>query len=140
MKYMFLAFLFCAAFTASALAQDRTVPSRRVFQPSPQLSVIHDTDNAAGIAQTPYGHALTLGGPIPAGSTVGVYGHFLLRSANKVLLWSDGGVVVVDAETSRYPFFGLEMVTFRLPVDLRGDVWVTTVGRLNSNTVKIVVE
>lgn len=121
------------------LPQDRTPPLRRQFQPSPQLVTYPDTDNAAGIAQTPHGYALSLSGPVPAGSIVGIYGYRLVSSsASKILLWSDTGVMVVDCDAWRYAFF--EMVTFRLPANLYGDVWVTTLGRQTSNTVRITIE
>lgn len=140
MKTLLLAILLLVS-ASVCLAQDRSLSPRRTIQHAPQLSVIADTDNAAGIAQSPYGFALPLGEPIPAGSTVGIYGRFLISSgASKALLWSDAGVMVVEASTWRYPFFGLEMATFRLPDGLRGDVWVTIAGRQASNTVKITVE
>ena len=128
--------------SVAALAQDRVPPSRRTTTLSPQLTVITDTDHAAGFIQTSYGYPLALTGDlIPASSTVGIFGQYLTsNSTSKVSLWSDNGVQVVDATVWQYPFFGLEVLIFRLPVDLHGNVYVTTLGRQASNTVKITVE
>jgi hypothetical protein len=57
-----------------------------------------------------------------------------------VLIWHNGGVVAVPASGSRYPFPGMEIITFRLPVNVTGEVWVTTAGRQPSNTVRLIVE
>lgn len=146
MKQLLLALFLCAlacGLVTAVFAQDRTLSQRRVFQPSPQLSTLTDTDVAVGIAQTPQGYAMPIqGDPIPAGSLAGIFGHSLVSSgATSVLLWGESGDVrLVRATTWRTSFPGLEMATFRLPADWHGDVWITLAGRQASNTVKITIE
>ncbi len=143
MKNLFFASFLLSLFLVSIIpAQSRSPKPRRTAQTAPRLLTVTDTDLAAGLAQTPQGYPQSLGnGSIPAQSTIGIYGRFLVSSgADKVILWSDIGILVVDARASRNSFPGLDMIVFRLPANLHGDVWITTVGRQASNTVKITVE
>lgn len=142
MRYIF-AFILSVALVSLTFSQDRQLSTRRTFQAPPSLATLWDTDFAAGIAQTPYGYALPLssGDPIPASSNVGLFGHFFLNNgANKVLLWSNSVVIAVDAQAMTYPYPGLEMILFRLPENVHGEVWVTVAGRQVSNTARIIVE
>lgn len=144
MKQLLFVLFLCAlacGFVTATFAQSRDLSTRRVFQPSPQLSTLSNTDAAVGIAQTPQGYVVPIQGePIPAGSLAGIFGHSLL-GARSVLLWSASGeVILLPAETWRTSFPGLEMATFRLPRDWHGDVWITLAGRQASNTVKITIE
>ena len=96
------------------------------------------TQDAAGIAQTPMGNILTLYGFLPEQSRVSLYGRSLM-GVSSVMLWHSGGIVAIPATTSRNSFPGLENITFRLPAGVVGEVWVTTIGRQSSNTVRLVV-
>ena len=142
MKNTFILLALLASLSIAAFAQDRLPPTRRTFQPSPHLMAVADTDDAAGLAQTPFGYVIPLqGDPVPAQSTVGIFGRHLLGSgASKVLLWSDSDILVLEAQVARNPFPGLEMITFHLPASVHGEVWVTVAGRRASNTVRIIVE
>jgi hypothetical protein len=140
MKHL-LALLLCASFVLCASAQERSLSPRRGFQPAPVLLTMAGSDDAAGFAQTPQGYALPLyAAPVPAESRVGIYGRSLSASTFSVMLWHSGGVERVTAESSRNAFPGLETVSFRLPADVRGEVWVTVIGRQTSNTVRLTVE
>ena len=59
MKHLLSLFL-CASLALCVVAQDRSLPSRRAFQPAPVLMTITGTQDAAGIAQdTPQGMMFT---------------------------------------------------------------------------------
>lgn len=139
MKHLLSLFL-CASFTLCVVAQDRSLPSRRAFQPAPVLLTMADSQDAAGIAQTPMGYVIPLYvTPIPAQSRVSIYGRSLL-SVSSVLVWHSGGIAFIPATTSRNSFPGIENITFRLPAGVVGEVWITTIGRQSSNTVRLIVE
>ena len=139
MKHLLSLFL-CASLALCVVAQDRSLPSRRAFQPAPVLLTMTGTQDAAGMAQTPMGYVVPLyAAPIPAQSRVSLYGRSLL-SVSSVLLWHDGGIVAIPAQSARNSFPGLETVAFRLPAGVVGEVWVTTIGRQSSNTVRLTVE
>ena len=59
MKHL-LSLSLCASLALCVVAQDRSLPSRRAFQPAPVLMTMTGTQDAAGIAQTPMGNILTL--------------------------------------------------------------------------------
>lgn len=138
MKIILSLFL-CASLALCVVAQDRSLPSRRAFQPAPVLLTMTGTQDAAGIAQTPMGYVVPLYGFIPEQSRVSLYGRSLMNTS-AVLLWHDGGIVAIPAQSARNSFPGLETVAFRLPAGVVGEVWVTTIGRQSSNTVRLVVE
>lgn len=117
-------------------------PPRRTVQPSPKLATLLDSDDAAGIAQAPNLDVIVLSGrPIPSGSTVGIYGsHLVKNNVTKLWLATDGVAQSVDAEAYSMRLPNLEIVVFRLPGNVRGEVWVTAAGRQISNPVRIIVE
>ena len=131
-----LSLFLCASLALCVVAQDRSLPSRRAFQPAPVLMTMTGTQDAAGMAQTPMGYVVPLYNGVPAQSRVSLYGRSLL-SVSSVLLWHDGGIVAIPAQSARNSFPGLEAVTFRLPAGVVGEVWVTTIGRQSSNTVRL---
>lgn len=141
MKQSVLLISFCV-FALSGVAQDRFVAPSRTFQAAPNLMTLPDGESAAGLAQTPMGYPSPLNGkPIPANSLVGINGHRLLSSnADHVLLWSDVGLQTVEAKVYSDFYPGLERIVFRLPAYLRGNAWITVMGRQSSNAVKIIVE
>lgn len=138
MKHL-LALLLCASFVLCASAQDRSLPSRRFFQPAPVLLTMTGTQDAAGIAQAPMGYVVPLYGFLPEQSRVSLYGRSLM-GVSSVMLWHSGGIVAVPAQSARNSFPGLETIAFRLPAGVVGEVWVTTIGRQSSNTVRLTVE
>ncbi len=134
-------FILLACLALCGFAQDRSLPSRRFFQPAPVLMTMIGTQDAAGIAQTPMGYVVPLyAAPIPAESRVGIYGRSLSANTFSVMLWHSGGVTFALAESSRNPLQGLGTASFRLPADVHGEVWVTAIGRQTSNTVRLTVE
>ncbi len=129
-----------------ALAQDRDVRVRSLKQPSSQLMGYSNLDNslipiAAGIVQSPQGYALTTHDLIPAESLIGLYGQSLIiNGVQKALLQNQGAEIVVEAHTWPVGWLKIEMMTFRLPPGVRGEVLVKTLGRDASNTVRFFVE
>lgn len=144
MKSLFFAFLLLIGFT-HGLAQDRWLAPVRTFEPLPQLAVFNGTEYATGIAQTPDLQVLVLSDlgwpPIPAGSTVGIYGSYLTNnSVSQVWLRVVGWQVTVEVDVYKLNIPGLEMAVFHLPAEVHGEVWITTVGRRSSNSVRLTVE
>lgn len=134
-------FLLLLALTLPITAQERTLSHRRAIQPAPVLSTYTGTDDAAGVAQSPQGYALPLyAAPLPAGSRVSIYGRSLVNSGGIVLLWHSGGILTVPATTARGLFPGVELVTFRVPEFVTGEVWVMVTGRQSSNLVRLQME
>jgi len=139
MKHL-LSLVLCTGLALCASAQDRSLPSRRAFQPAPVLLTITGTQDAAGIAQTPEGHAIPLHiAPTPQWSLVGLYGRGF-AGVSLVMLWHDNGVAIAPVESVRSIFPGIETIVFRLPAGVAGEVWVTTIGRQSSNIVRLTVE
>ena len=134
-----LSLILCASFVLSVTAQDRRISPRRTAQAPPVLLTMAGSDDAAGFAQTPQGYALPLYATlIPAESRVSLYGRSLM-GVSSVMLWYSGGIVAVPAQSARNSFPGLETVAFRLPAGVVGEVWITTIGRQSSNTVRLTV-
>ena len=98
---------------------------------------------AAGIAQYPQGYALPLSDtPVPSGSIVGIYGLSLtVNQTDSLVLWNEEKKTGIVVPVEIWPYwFGMEIVTFRLPPDVHGEVKVWIAGRLASNRVRLVVE
>ncbi len=137
---IFFSLLLCASFALCVVAQDRSLPSRRAFQSAPVFLTITGTQDAAGIAQSPQGHAVPLHiAPAPQWSLVGLYGRGF-AGVSLVMLWHDNGVTIAPVESVRSIFPGIEMIVFRLPAGVTGEVWITTIGRQSSNIVRLTVE
>lgn len=125
----------------SVMAQDRQPGSTRRAVPSvPVLMTIGD-DIASGFAQTPWGWPMMLyGGFVPPGSTVGIYGTSLSGVAF-VMIENDGRELVKPVVISSAGLLKLEMMVFRLPVGLSGEVRIRVVSRFNqSNMVRFWVQ
>lgn len=137
MKTLLSLFL-CASLSLCVVAQDRSIAPRRAIQPAPILLTVTGTDDAAGVAQTPMGYAVPLTGHVPAQSRIGLYGHYLI-GVPAVVIWHAGGIETVSVQSARLFFPGLETVAFRLPAGVTGEVWVMTIGRQSSNTVRFFV-
>lgn len=138
---LLLAMLLCCSFLASA--QDRQLDeSRKLNLNEPQLLEYPDLGIAAGIAQSPSGLPVMMHELIPVQSRIGIYGKYLAgNGVRSVILQNQGREFVLEAEAWPAGFFKLEMLTFRLPVDVHGEVWVRTLGRLDqSNAVRFYVE
>lgn len=125
-----------------ALAQDRGVQEIRSLKlQTPQLLEYPDLHIAAGIVQSPQGYAVMTYDLIPAQSMMGLYGHSLKSNGvTKIVLQNQGGELILDVDV--WPgWLKTEMMTFRLPPEVHGEVWVKTVGRFDvSNTVRFFVE
>jgi hypothetical protein len=126
-----------------ALAQDRSVQEIRSLKlQTPQLLEYPDLHIAAGIVQSPQGYPVMTYDLIPAQSTMGLYGHSLKSNGvTKIVLQNQGGELLLDVNVWPVGWLKLEMMTFRLPPEVHGEVWVKTVGRFDvSNTVRFFVE
>lgn len=101
-----------------------------------------DSHIASGIAQAPTGYPVIIGSEfVPRGSTVGLYGSSLkINGVDEVLILVKGKEYSLRAVVNR-PFFPkLEMMTFRLPSEITGEVLVSAIGLTYSNWVKFYVE
>lgn len=126
-----------------ALAQDRTVQEIRSLRlQAPQLLEYPDLHIAAGIVQSSQGYPVMTYDLIPAQSLIGLYGLSLKSNGvTKIILQNQGEELVVDVEVWPVGWLKLEMMTFRLPPEVHGEVWVKTMGRFDvSNTVRFFVE
>jgi hypothetical protein len=119
------------------VAQDRSFSPRRLPLP-PQLIENPDTHIASGIAQAPTGYPVIIGSEsVPRGSTVGLYGSQLrVNGIDEVLILANGKEYSLRVVVNR-PFFPkLELMTFRLPPEITGEVLVSAIGLTYSNWVK----
>lgn len=126
-----------------AFGQERKISEIRSLKPyTPQLLEYPDLHIAAGIAQSPQGYAVMTYDLIPAQSLIGLYGQSLKSNeVTKIILQNQGGELVIDVDVWPVGWLKLEMVTFRLPPEVHGEVWVKTLGRFDvSNTVRFFVE
>ena len=126
------------------LAQDRSVQGIRSLKSyTPQLLEYPGLHIAAGIVQSPQGYPVMTYDLIPAQSLIGLYGQSLkVSGVTKALLQYQGEELVVDVEVWPVGWLKLEIMTFRLPPEVHGEVWVKTMGRFDnaSNTVRFFVE
>lgn len=126
-----------------ALAQDRSVQEIRSLKlQTPQLLEYPDLHIAAGIVQSPQGYPVMTYDLIPAQSMIGLYGTSLrFNGVTKIVLQNQGGELLLDVDVWPVGWLKTEMMTFRLPPEVHGEVWVKTVGRFDvSNTVRFFVE
>lgn len=125
-----------------SFVQNRQLREPRPLRPLPQLAVFNGTEFAAGVTQLPDLQIKSLWDwPIPAGSTVGIYGSYLTNnSVSQVWLRVVGWQVTVEVDVYKLNIPGLEMAVFHLPAEVHGEVWITTVGRRSSNSVRLTVE
>lgn len=123
------------------VAQDRSFSPRRLPLP-PQLIENPDTHIASGIAQAPTGYPVIIGSEsVPRGSTVGLYGSQLrINGIDEVLILVNGKEYSLRAAVSRSFFPKWELMTFRLPPEITGEVLVSAIGLTYSNWVKFYVE
>jgi hypothetical protein len=132
-----LLLLFVLAIPAVSVAQDRSFSPRRLPLP-PQLIENPDSHIASGIAQAPTGYPVIIGSEsVPRGSTVGLYGSQLrINGIDEVLILANGKEYSLRVVVNR-PFFPkLELMTFRLPPEITGEVLVSAIGLTYSNWVK----
>ncbi len=125
-----------------SFVQNRQLREPRPLRPLPQLAVFNGTEFAAGVTQLPDLQIKSLWDwPIPAGSTVGIYGsHLLSNGITKVWITVNGVSQIVEAQVQWMNLPNLEMVIFILPSNTRGDLRITTAGRRSSNSVRLIVE
>jgi len=126
-----------------ALAQDRKVQEIRSLKPyTPQLLEYSDRHIAAGIVQSPQGYAVMTYDLIPAQSLMGLYGQSLkVSGVTKAVIQNQGEEFIIDVQVWPVGWLKIEVMTFRLPPEVHGEVWVKTRGRFDvSNTVRFFVE
>jgi hypothetical protein len=126
-----------------AFGQERTVSEIRSLKPyTPQLLEYPDLHIAAGIVQSPQGYAVMTYDLIPAQSLMGLYGQSLqVSGVTKAVIQHQGEELVLDVEVWPVGWLKIEVMTFRLPPEVHGEVWVKTMGRFDvSNTVRFFVE
>lgn len=140
MKTLLLLFFLSVTVTA----QDRYLESPRQFavRLPPQLMEGAGV-TANGIAQAPNGEPAFIVGfnRIPAGSIIGLYGSMLQRNdVAEVLIMANGKEYALAVDVYSQVFPNLEMVVFRLPSAVTGEVWVRAAGLRESNFVRFFVE
>jgi hypothetical protein len=141
MKRLSLLLILCALVLPLAAQERHVAPKRFAYLP-PQLIENPDTHIASGLAQSPTGHPVYLDtGAAPRGSIVGVYGFLLKRNnVGSILLMMNGERFLVQAEVFPQFYPKLEMVVFRLPPNVTGEVAISAVGLTESNWVRFFVE
>jgi len=123
------------------VAQDRSYAPRRIPAP-PHLTENPDSRIASGLAQSLYGYPVNIGvDGIPAGSIVGLYGSNLkINSVDEVLILANGKEYSLRVSVNRTLFPRTEMMVFRLPPEITGEVLVSAIGLTYSNWVRFYVE
>lgn len=140
MKTLLLISMLCIL-ALPAIAQDRSFSPRRLPLP-PQLIENPDSHIASGIAQAPTGYPVIIGSEsVPRGSNVGLYGSLLKQNGvNEVLIMANGKEYSLRVAVNPQLFPKLEMMTFKLPNEITGEVLVSAIGLTYSNWVKFYVE
>lgn len=104
--------------------------------------VLDGQQRAAGVAQAPDGSAVQLSETVPAESRVTIYGKSLNGQVSHVWLKSgDREEVVPIIGVYVQPYFGWEMMSFRLPPGWTGDTEVRAESwEFRSNVVRLAVQ
>lgn len=136
-------FLLLIMLTIPLVAQDRDMPAkRRATRLPPQLIENPDSHIASGIAQAPTGYPVIIGTDVvPHNSIIGLYGTLLKRNnVAEVLIMANGKGYSLRVAVNPQLFPKLEMMVFRLPPEITGEVLVRTAGLTESNWVRFYVE
>lgn len=148
MKIMLKVICLLLVLTGSVWAQGKSRPvsgelSESWKAASPTLFAfegLNEPDRAAGMAQSPEGSAIPLWQSIPPESRVTIYGKLLEKRVTHVWLRSETGREEVVAIIGVYvqPYFGWEMMSFRLPPGWSGETEVRAESwELSSNVVRL---
>lgn len=142
MKLFSYTLLLCLCVGPFVAAQDRGLLELRKTWETPRLMEYEGLAGiAAGIAQSPEGYPVMLYNPLPVGSLVSIYGNNLADVSEILITTEEGRELTVPFVILPMGYFKLEMLHFRLPVDVRGDVWLKAVSRTReSNLVRLLVK
>lgn len=142
MKTVIYTLLLCFCVGPFVAAQDRSLYELRKTWETPRLIEYEGLGGiAAGIAQSPEGYPVMLYEPLPVASTVGIYGNNLADVSEIQITTEEGRELRLPAVVFPMGFFKIDILHFRLPGDVRGEIWIKAVSRTReSNLVRLFVK